>query len=231
LKILAIDTSTEVMSIAYRDEGKTYLFSRDGDLRHSETLMPTLLRIVGLARTDETGAIEADLVVCTRGPGSFTGLRIGMATAKGISAGANCPLVSVPTLDLFSWGHDAFDGAVVPAVDARKNRFYCAVFVGGKRLTEDMDAGPGTVLEKLEHHRRVLLTGPDAPALAAELRPSFSGERTLVVDPLCRAGYGSALLALGVREYEHHGAASEQLGPVYLRGSDADLSLGRPPSQ
>ncbi|HUX51778.1 MAG TPA: tRNA (adenosine(37)-N6)-threonylcarbamoyltransferase complex dimerization subunit type 1 TsaB [Spirochaetia bacterium] len=223
--IVALDTSTEVLSLAIRDDDRTFLFARAGDLRHAETLMPSILQLAHLAGRQ---MLSPDLVVCTRGPGSFTGLRIGMATAKGIAAGSGCPVVSVPTLDAFAWGHADFDGAVVPAIDARKGRFYTAVFSSGARLSDDLDVEPRSIARRLEGTKRILVTGTDAAALGNALAPYLDDDQVLHIDARSQAGCAASLLELGTAQWNASGPDADGQGPTYIRESDAELGLKVP---
>lgn len=233
MRVLAIDTATDLMSIAFLDGQRHYLYARDGGLRHAETLMPEVMAIVGRAAADANAgtaasegkpALTPDVVVCTRGPGSFTGLRIGMATAKGIAAGANCPVVSIATLEAYAWHARHFDGTVIPAVDAKKGRFYCRLIRKSREITADLDADSREILRLASDSERILVTGPDAAALYAALAAA-SPRMPILIDPACRSGCGDALLALGIERFEAGAVDDEEQGPVYIRESDASLGL------
>ena len=115
----------------------------DGGLHHGSTAAP---EVSSLLNTHGIAAAELDAVVVTGGPGSFTGLRIGISLAKGLAAGTGAPIVAVPTLDRFSWHLCWTPGLVVPVIDARKKRFYAAVYRFGERLTEDLDVSGSELL-------------------------------------------------------------------------------------
>ncbi|HUX13464.1 MAG TPA: tRNA (adenosine(37)-N6)-threonylcarbamoyltransferase complex dimerization subunit type 1 TsaB [Spirochaetia bacterium] len=238
MRILAIDTATDLMSVAYLDDTGRFLYSRDGGLRHAETLLPAILSLVAQAEaqkqtiakkgeTESNTRLAPDFVVCTRGPGSFTGLRIGMATAKGIAAGAGCPVVSIPSLEVYAWHARYFSGVVIPAVDAKKDRFYCRIVTESEDPAPDLDIDAAAILRLLGGARRVLLTGPDAGALATAIRGSVGDDETMefVLDLTCRSGYGDALLSLGLKRFQAGLLDSDEQGPVYVRESDAALGL------
>jgi len=227
---LSIDAATEILSVALRVEsgGRTarLIAVRDVGLRHTQRLMPLvdgLLREAGIVATD------LDLVSCTRGPGSFTGLRIGMSTAKGLAAGiagakelSNPPLVSVPTLDVMASRLPPSEELVIPVIDGKKGRFYGAVYRRGKRLTPDLDATPNEILEaahgEAARMTAIVVTGPHAEAFVSQLPNSRA-----VVDPACRSGWADALLACAVDAFERDGYDPVDLGPEYVRRSDAEL--------
>ena len=212
---LALDTATEVLSVALKTEEGLAETTIVAGMKASEYLMPAIDGLVGLARVPR----RFDLVVCMRGPGSFTGLRIGMATAKGLAAGSGGSLVAVPTLEAIAFGLSFFDGVVVPVIDARKHRLYAALFQGGKRLTDDMDIPPSGLAAAIEAYDRVLLTGPAAPLFAESLR----GRSGWTIDPGYRAGHAGSLIRLGLDRFERYGGEPDDTGPTYLRSSEAEL--------
>ena len=136
MNVLAIDASTDILSVALMKDSGWAEASLDLGLRHAERIME--LADSCLARS-LTLRSELGLVACARGPGSFTGLRIGMAASKGIAAGLAIPWISVPTLDALAWGYDCFDGAVAPIIDGRKGRIYSAVYLHGRKATDWLD--------------------------------------------------------------------------------------------
>jgi tRNA threonylcarbamoyladenosine biosynthesis protein TsaB len=173
------------------------------------------------------GPGNLDLIVISRGPGSFTGLRIGMAAAKGLSAGTGVPLVSVPTLDVLAYGRGTASVPVMAVIDARKGRFYCAVYRSGERLSDYLDiSAEETALLPLRAaggaSGELLLTGPGVDALLSQI----SKPDLWHIDPLRRSGCGFSLASCGKRFYNSAGADSDNTGPLYLRKSEAELSRG-----
>jgi len=218
---LAIDTSTQALGLALETREACLFLSIRMGFRHAETLVPWVERL--LAEADvEAGKLE--LVVVASGPGSFTGLRIGMATAKGLAAGAGCGIVGVPTLDAWAWQHRSFPGYVVPLIDARKQRLYAAFYRSGARQAGFMDVSRGDLVEKLSGlSPPLLLTGPHASRFAQSL-VSKELPFTPAVDPLHAALHPTALLRSGRRVYEREGSHGEALVPLYVRGSQAELA-------
>ncbi len=234
---LAIDTATEILSVALRVEGtqaRSYHEVRDEGLHHARLLMPIVDALLGRAGLQPH---ELDFVSCMRGPGSFTGLRIGMATAKGIASAIagvrghpRLPLVSVPTLDVIASATDAGDGLVMPLLDARKGRYYAAVYSRGTRLTDDLDLEPRRLLRSARDlftrvgTRRVLLCGPHVRGF---MRALGTGEQPedleLCEGPDYRGGYAISLLDQADRRMKATGYDLIDAGPLYVRRSDAEL--------
>ncbi len=139
MKILAFETSAKAVSVALLEGGKLIAESyQNTGLTHSQTLMvmaEDLLQQCNL----QPGDIQA--VAVANGPGSFTGVRIGVAAAKGFAWGAELPLVGVSTLEAMAEHLAAFEGFLCPVMDARRSQVYNALFRAEKgvlsRMTED----------------------------------------------------------------------------------------------
>ena len=139
--IINIDTSTEVCSVALTSQGTVIEHREDySGQNHAKLLSPFIADILQYSTSRD---IKIDAVAVSLGPGSYTGLRVGVSTAKGLCFGAGIPLVSVGTLDTLVW--QALDGGllpegcahIVPMVDARRMEVYSGIFdTCGKQLTQ-----------------------------------------------------------------------------------------------
>jgi tRNA threonylcarbamoyladenosine biosynthesis protein TsaB len=226
VNILAIDTATALLSAALGTPAGVRYFAADAGLRHSELLMDTLQ---GLMLSGGIRPGDLDRVACMRGPGSFTGLRIGFAAAKGISLSLGIPLVTVPTLDCMAAPFSVWPGLVIPAVDAKRGCFFTALYRRGERLSAYMDASPAAIagsLDEASGDEPVLLTGPDADLLLPELA-ALRGEGRLFLDPARRKGWALELFEFSRKNtiFDSEGGISCE-GPLYLRKSDAELRQG-----
>lgn len=133
---LAIDTTANTATAALsRDGALLTLYTVNGLLTHSETMLPM---VEDMLKKSALTASDIDLFAVSEGPGSFTGVRIGVSLIKGLTFGADKPCVGVSTLDALAKNLDGFDGYVVPVMDARRNQVYTAIYKDGERLTEDM---------------------------------------------------------------------------------------------
>ena len=236
MNLLAIDTATEQFSVALAADGdtarpaETWLFEADAGLRHSELVMDIIDMLL-----DKAALKPRDLsgVVCMGGPGSFTGLRIGFAIAKGLALSLGIPFAAIPTLDCLAWPFSAWPGAVVSALDAKKGAFFCALYRGGKRLIPDMDAAPSEIASAIgaaisavlaDTPSPVLLTGPGAPLLYEKL---CSFETNLNINPGKGLRWGNAQTLLHIARETNciiQCNTDPSCGPVYIRKSDAEIS-------
>ncbi|MBQ1941061.1 MAG: tRNA (adenosine(37)-N6)-threonylcarbamoyltransferase complex dimerization subunit type 1 TsaB [Anaerovibrio sp.] len=130
MPILAIDTATMVSSVAVADAGKLLAeLTVQTRLTHSETLLPHVQQVLEMANTKKQ---DLEAVAVSMGPGSFTGLRIGLATAKAIAYGLNIPIIGVPTMEALAWHYPVPGVAVVPFIDAQKNNVYTNIYTWEK---------------------------------------------------------------------------------------------------
>ncbi len=218
MNVLAIDTATELLALSAQSGEAWASFCMRRGLQHSPALLPQaekLLAELGLAAGD------LELIVCSLGPGSFTGIRIGLATAMGIGQARGIPVVGVSTLDALARPWDCRDGDVFPVIDARKGRIYTALYRSGAREGDYRDISPEDLGALLAGARTPLLVGPDAPRIRALLPPASKDVPAVdFLDP-------RALLRLGVEAYRTRGADEGVLQPLYLRKSEAELMSGK----
>ena len=158
VRLLQIETATSVCSTALSEDGKTAAASVSHDgFKHSENLMVLVQKTL-----DKAGWKYGDLdaVVVSTGPGSYTGLRIGVSSAKGLCYALDKPLIAISTLEVLSIGfireNEGFDGLLCPMIDARRMEVYTALFdKEGKRVTSDrpMIIEDGAFAEELRNNR------------------------------------------------------------------------------
>jgi tRNA threonylcarbamoyladenosine biosynthesis protein TsaB len=223
MKLLALDTSTKVAGAALIEDGRlvceTNLII---GLTHSERLMPLVdgcLKLAGWIPDD------IDVVAAVAGPGSFTGVRIGVATAKGIATALGRPVVAVNTLEVLAASFPGFCGVVVPILDARREQVYCAVYDGG--LNELLPPDARKLTELLEHPAvagaAAAMFAGDGVAAYRDAIIHVLGDRARFAPPhlvLQRAG-AAAWLAWRQAQAGQTMDAAELL-PLYLRKSQAE---------
>lgn len=230
MNVLVCDTSSQALTVGlFTDSFKEVRTLNGRTVQHSERLVPTAVQLCNDAGIDSK---DIDLLVCTRGPGSFTGLRIGMAAFKGMAFALGKPIVSVSTLEAYASCVGAFDGAIVPVIDAKKQRWYLSAFAKScesetlSRLAPDTDGTEADLADVLEPFGAIVITGPDAKAFREAIARShqFDGKR-FFIDTKANEAIATTLCELGLRQYREKGADDIGQGPVYLRKSDAEIAL------
>ena len=222
--ILAFETSAKSCSAAIHDGQKLLAESyQNSGLTHSQTLMvmaEDLLKVCGKSAADVTHLAAA------AGPGSFTGIRIGVSAAKGFAWGAEKPVYGVSTLESMALGLGVWSGYVCCCMDARRNQVYNAIFLmeSGKltRISEDRAIALSDLKNELAHLDGPIWLVGDGAALAHK---NLSSElENLILPPEHRmhqraGGVALAALAAMDRGENADGAA---LQPNYLRLSQAE---------
>ena len=229
MKILAVDTSATAASVAVAEENKLIgEFSINTALTHSQTLMPMvdeLLKNTGLSVND-IGAVAVNA-----GPGSFTGVRIGVAAVKGIAFPKNLPCVSVSTLESMAYNMLGNDCIVCSVMDARCSQVYNALFrVKGctvTRMTDDRALSLTDLKNELRNiNEKVVLVGD-----GAVLCSKFLGEEleNIMLAPFNNRIQTASSVAYAAFEKINNGETvkADELMPVYLRLPQAQRELNK----
>jgi tRNA threonylcarbamoyladenosine biosynthesis protein TsaB len=226
--VLAFDTSTPVISVAVSQHDSTLAFfsySREhSESAHILSAVDIVLSQAGL----ELGDCAA--IACAVGPGSFTGLRVGLATAQGLAEGCDLPVVGVPTLEAYAYAMIGVEGLLCPMIDARKKEVYAAGYRWeGDKLVELWPAKAFSP-EKLALQvgvRSALLFGEGAAAYRSQLESTLGskaqfGPTDLALSNAFRvARLGAGRLAQG------GGIEPAGLRPIYGRPSEAELASNK----
>jgi tRNA threonylcarbamoyladenosine biosynthesis protein TsaB len=227
LNILAIDTSTELFSVGISTCAGDFCIDADAGTSQSELLLDALDALTRLASIERE---EIDIFTCMRGPGSFTGLRIGFAAVKGLALSLGKRMISVPTLDCAAHSFARGNFLCVPVLDARQKRFFSALYRGGKRLGDFMDC---TAEELSQHIKKNLDNEPAAPrvtlfcgggaALAFDTLSGLLPDVCVLADEARRGG-ASALLQYVKKSCMLNNMEDARFSaPLYIRKSDAEI--------
>ncbi|HWO41331.1 MAG TPA: tRNA (adenosine(37)-N6)-threonylcarbamoyltransferase complex dimerization subunit type 1 TsaB [Candidatus Eisenbacteria bacterium] len=241
MRILGLDTATAVASVALVENGVVVAQeAADGTSRagsgvhagkHATVLLPlidTVLHRCGVALND-LSALAVSI-----GPGSFTGLRIGLSAVKGIAYGSETAVVGVSTLRALARGAGAWDGVVCPLLDARKNEVYAALFENSAgRLTRLMPDAVAPLHDFLHRAERIagsrpyLFAGEGAEAYRAVLVETL-GMRAHLAEAAAALSVGAAVALVGAEKFERGKVTSaRELAPVYIRPSDAEYKVAK----
>ncbi|MEI6459792.1 MAG: tRNA (adenosine(37)-N6)-threonylcarbamoyltransferase complex dimerization subunit type 1 TsaB [Pseudomonadota bacterium] len=229
MRLLALDTATEALSVAlYDDSGVVAHHFEIIGRGHAEQVLPLVRQLLEAA---EWPLHTLDAIAVGRGPGAFTGVRIGVSAAQGLAFGLDVLVVGISDLEAVAVGaraRAAAEGidcdAVVVALDARMDEVYaalCPVSAAGLGLAWEVVCGPSALVERVGSVGRLLLAGHGFCAYP-KLLQSFTGVVGAYPDQLPDAGV-IAQLAAG-RLQSGAAIAAESLEPVYLRNEVATRS-------
>ena len=228
MKILGLDTATLCGSLGIIDDGAVvaeYALRREETL--SARLLPAIQTLLAEARLD---LHEIDGIAVSLGPGSFTGLRVGLSAVKGLALATEMPVAGIPTLDALACNLPFTPYQICPLLDARKGQIYTALYknrAGGflEQVTPYQVLSPAALIEAIPHQETVFLG--DGVEVCRELITQQLAAKAFFA-PL-HLGFlrGTTVAELGLRRIlrgERDDISS--LVPIYVRPSDAELKGG-----
>lgn len=228
MRVLAIDTSGSNCSVCILDEEKVICdFNLNIGTTHSETLMPMIDEVCKFSKIDLS---EIDVFACSIGPGSFTGLRIGLATIKGFALSLNKKVIGVPTLEALAYNTSNFDGIVCSVLDARNNNVYAGLYKHeneklvhiGEYITEDL----GTLIETLKKQEsKILFVGDGSVSFKNEFKEAINENAFFAPIHLNNQLSSSVAKATLNKALSGEYDDNDTLSPLYLKKSQAERML------
>ena len=215
MKALAIDSAVTCISLAACNHQKKASVTLDIGMRQSEKLIPAIEYVLEQVELDTS---QLDFIALSGGPGSFTGLRLGFAAAKGLQLSTGCPVYSIPTLQAQAEPYSSWPGKVISAIDAKKDRFYVQIFFQGKEIGPSQDIGIEEIAQQLDENDQVLIVGPDSEAFLNRLQ-DFNPSLHLCRFPSLTSSITDALFSMGSKATK---TLEPYEGPIYLRKSEAE---------
>lgn len=225
MRILGIDTSGLVASVAIlTDNILTGEYTTNYKKTHSQTLLPMLDELMNRLEIDIN---SIDAIAIASGPGSFTGLRIGSSTAKGLGLALNKPLISVPTLEGLAYNLCGTEAIVCPLMDAKRNQVYTGIYevidstIKTIRSQNAMSIDE-IILETNKYHRKTIFLGDGVEVYKEQIIQKMEAPFMFAPAHLAKQRAG-AIATLGKIYYEQgiYENAKEH-APVYLRMSQAE---------
>lgn len=224
-KVLGIDAAGKGLSLAVA-EGDKLLASAclNVGLTHSQRLLPMLAAMLDAAALSMQ---DIDLIAVTNGPGSFTGLRIGLATAKGLAEGRGICLLPISTLEAEAYAVRGMGAYICPVLDARRNEVYTALYTPeGAEIWPPAALSPQALAEKLREFlpqhtpQQVIFVGDAADLYIEEMRQALPGAALLA--PPERRLFGALGCAFLAGERFDEALPPERAEAFYLRLSEAE---------
>lgn len=225
MKILAVDSSGLVASVAIvEDDNLVAEYTMNYKKTHSQTLLPMLDEIVKMT---ETKLESVDALAVAKGPGSFTGLRIGVATVKGLALSLDKPIVGIPTLEGLAANLYGVQSLVCPLMDARRNQVYTGIYrFEGQSMKVVKDQIAVDVLEIVDALNRigqdVIFLGDGVDVYKDAILSSIQVPCSFAPAHMNKQRAGA--LAVRAMEYMKNGVmdAADSFEPEYLRMSQAE---------
>lgn len=230
MKYLTIDTTTKVTTVALAEDGRLIA---EGFLHttktHSERLIPMLEQ---LFTASGWTLQELNMIGVVRGPGSFTGIRIGIATAQGLAQVLNLPMVGVVSLDALAWAGLGRTEDIVPILDARKNEWYTARYQwtrGGEKaecLTSPQALPINQWLGYLESLKRSICFVGDAVTKEKTRILEVLGDKAVILPEFMSLPRGAYVVRAVWQRWQEIGIG-EQVQPYYIRFSEAEVNWAK----
>ncbi len=223
MKVLAIDTSSATATAAVLvDSVLVGEYTLNSGKTHSQKLLAMIEKVLSDCGIKPS---EIDLYACASGPGSFTGLRIGAATIKGMAHAFNKPVLGVPTLDILAYNMCGYNGLICSVLDAQRDTLYSAIYSFDEnkliRLRDLKTIAAEELIKLLEsEERQVLLLGDGVPLLRERVRDS---RNIRIAPPIYQLPRAAACAALAAELYDKGELqAYDSFVPTYIRKSQAE---------
>ncbi len=225
MKILAMDSSGQVASVAVLENDSIVgEYTINYKLTHSQTLLPMIENLKKIIELDLT---TVDAIAVAKGPGSFTGLRIGSATAKGMGLALDKPIIAVPTLEGIAYQLAGFKGLICPMMDARRNQVYTGIYRFGESgfevLLDQTACGIEEIIDRVnELGEQTTFLGDGAIAFEEIIKAKCTAQVSFA--PIHHRLQSAASVAVRAKEMFEKGLfeSADMHRPEYLRKSQAE---------
>lgn len=228
MKILALDTSGQNCSVAIIDEEKVISdFNLSIGTTHSETLLPMIDEVCKSSKIDLS---EIDVLACSIGPGSFTGLRIGIATIKGFALAQDKKVIGVSTLEALAHNIANFDGLICSVLDAKNNNVYAGIFkyendeliLQGDYITDNLDTLIGVLQSE---NQKIMFVGDGAISFKKNFKNALNEKAYFAPLHLTNQLSSSVAKAALERALKNDFDNVDTLNPMYLKKSQAERTF------
>ena len=221
MNILALDCAVSRISLAVKTETKFISTTYDIGMRQSEILVPAIDEILKKA---EITAAELNATSLTIGPGSFTGLRLGISALKAIELAYNVPVYGISSLEAYAYPYKTFGFPVLSCIDANKDKFYARITDYENIILKDDDYEIENITEAVKNLMTICICGPDALKLSEKLKTVYDSKNFLI--PQVSSQTAESLIKITEELIEKKAEPLKDFdGPVYLRASEAELKL------
>ena len=222
MKALVIDCAVSKLSLAAKNEDKICVTSYDIGMKQSEILVSAIDYVLSSV---ELKTNELDYTAITIGPGSFTGLRLGISALKAIQLAYNVPVYGISTLEFYKYSlNNVFDLPIISAIDAHKDCFYATITNNNQILLEEGDHPVEKIMQAISSLDKLLIVGPDSQKLKEIISKENSNIKIFCQNyqPIC---VESLFYITEEKIKKNDPPLHDYDGPVYLRASEAEIKL------
>lgn len=215
MKILSVSTSSNIASVSISENDECILeLNINNNKTHSETLMPLIQELFNKTTLKLT---DIDAIACDIGPGSFTGIRIAIASIKSIAETLNIPVIDVSSLEALAYNVQNVESKTICSlIDARNNQVYCGIFDKNYNLLEDYLADDiNTIIKSLQKYENIMFVG-DGAIIHKDLLKIKAFEYDNVI-------HSKSLAKCAYNKFKNNNIkTADTISPLYLRKSQAE---------
>ncbi len=225
MKALAIDCACSRLTVAAKNEDKTCTAIYDIGMKQSETLVPALDFVLEKCALDKS---QLDYTTLTIGPGSFTGLRLGISALKAIECAFRTPVYGISSLETYAFPYAGLGLPVLACIDANKDRFFAGLYTNGQSVIPDGDYDIPFLAEKLKDTPKIILSGFEKDTnKMKDLLSAALPQAELIKLPVTSVTTDSLFTLAENKKTAGFLPLQEYDGPVYLRASEAEIKLNQ----
>ncbi len=221
MKALAIDCAVSKLTVAVKNEKNIIKLVADVGLKQSEKLLPTMdfvLKESGLSVSD------LDYTTITIGPGTFTGLRLGLSALKALTLSNNIPIYGIPSLDAYAWPYKTAIETVLSVIESKEDDFFYAFYIRGEKISKEENLDIEDILKQIDAENSILVCGPSSKAFVErtnEITPLYSLHCFTPENDACESLFEIAEKLIA----EKKEPLQDYDGPLYFRKSEAEIVL------
>lgn len=229
MNILVLDCAISRLCVAVKTDDKMVSEIFDIGMRQSEILVPAIDEVL---QKCEISAKEINYSAITIGPGSFTGLRLGISALKSLEFAYNIPIYPISTLKMYSFAYEDFNIPVLSCIDANKDKFYASITFNDQIILPENDWEIEKIIETVKSHKtflehnQIIISGPENDRQKISLLIQEKNPSIKVLTPKINIFTTDSLFKITQKMIEEKAETlKEYEGPVYLRASEAELKL------
>ncbi len=227
MNALVIDCAVSKLSIAAKNDTKTVKIVLDIGIKQSEKLLPAIDYVLKEAELEPK---NLDYTAVTLGPGTFTGLRLGLSALKALNLSYDIPVYGIPSLDAYAHPYDSAIESVLSVLEAKEDEFFYAFYIRGQKLREEEDSEIEEILKQIDAETSVLVCGPGAKTFVDrthEITSLYSIHAFTPENDACESLFEMAEKMIR----EKQPPLADYDGPLYVRKSEAELVLEKKTSE